>query len=180
MPLLIKVFHQHISSAVVVVQNRTSAGEFIVAAVHEYHGDAAIQELLVKIQIGIWQAGFRSFDEQPIQLGQIKQRGQDTPFCRDLISRGKEERCAVAFGEYAFRFTQEARKDIVADICSEHSNASGSHRNCGRRAVENMRTAALALFNEAFLHQKRQRLSYGLTADLVLLCKGLLRREEVD
>ena len=147
---------------------------------HEHHGNAAIEQLLIEIQVWIGEPCFGAFDEQTIQLGEIEEGVQDAALIGNLVFGGKKQRGAVAFGEYAFRFAQESGKDIVADICSEHSNASGSHRNCGRRAVENMRTAALALFNEAFLHQKRQRLSYGLTADLVLLCKGLLRREEVD
>ena len=180
MPLLIEVLHQHIPAAVIVIQDRTCTGELVVAAMHEHHGNAAIEQLLIEIQVWIGEPCFGAFDEQTIQLGEIEEGVQDAALIGNLVFGGKKQRGAVAFGENIFRFTQEAGEDVVADIGCEHSDAPGGGGDSGGFPVENMGSAALTLFNEAVLHQKGKRLPHGLTADLVLLCKGLLRGEKVD
>jgi len=139
------------------------------------HGDIGPGQLVVEIQVGVWQGGLGPLHNQAAYRLAEKPL-ENLPLLVRRVPGGKEHGGVVALSEKLLHVLEDGGEDVVVNIGGHDGDAAAAP---DQRLRQHPGAAALPLFNEAQLHQALQRLPHSLAADLVALGQFLFRGQLV-
>ena len=177
-PLAVQIIHQHAPARGVVVQHREGAGQRLVVAVHENHGNALFHQLPVEPDVGIGKPGLGPLHQNAVELLHLQQRLKDLPLIGKLVLRGEKKGRAVVLRAYRLDLAQDAGEDIVADIGGDDGDRAPPAKD-RLPPLADVRAAALPPVDQALRLQQRQSLPDRLAAHLKPGAEQLLRRERL-